>query len=462
MKRRDAIRQFGMTLGAGLIAPQLFADYSANDAQVFKLSDLIDHASPGRPITAITLGAGARGTVYGRYALEFPEEIKIVGVAEPVPFRNEKYAGSHGIAESNRFTTWEHVFERPKFADVIIITTPDHLHYSPCMQALKMGYDILLEKPVAQSIKECRDIEKLANKMNRIVAVCHVLRYAPYFVKMRQIVQSGAIGDVVSVQHLEQIEHIHMSHSYVRGNWHNSKESTPIILAKSCHDLDILHWIIGKPATRIFAMGDLRFFRKENKPKNAAKRCLDCPVEKECIYSAKRIYLDNRIWLYVMDLPEDKNLHEAFITEQLRTSDYGRCVFDMENDQPDHYITSIEFEGNITAAFSMEAFTSSGGRHTRIMGTKGEIFGNMQSMTVSDFLTKEKTVWDARDIADLEEYKHAGHGGGDWRLMRDFVRAVSKQDKSLLVSSIAESMESHVMGYKAEESRKNGKVVRMK
>lgn len=462
MKRRDAIRQFGMTLGAGLIAPQLLAEYSTDDTQVIKISDFIDHAESGRSITAITLGAGARGTVYGRYALEFPEEIKIVGVAEPVPFRNERYAKSHGIEDANRFTTWEHVFERPKFADAIIITTPDHLHYGPCMQALKMGYDILLEKPVAQSIKECRDVEKLANKMNRIVAVCHVLRYAPYFVKMRHIVQSGAIGDVVSVQHLEQIEHIHMSHSYVRGNWHNSKDSTPIILAKSCHDLDILHWIIGKPAKRIFAMGDLRFFKKENKPLNAAKRCLDCPVEKECIYSAKRIYLDNRIWLYVMDLPEDKNLHEAFITEQLRTTNYGRCVFDMDNDQPDHYITSIEFDGNITAAFSMEAFTSSGGRHTRIMGTKGEIFGNMQSMTVNDFLTKEKTVWDARDIADLEEYKHAGHGGGDWRLMRDFVRAVSKQDKSLLVSSIAESMESHVMGYKAEESRKSGRVQKLK
>lgn len=462
MKRRDAIKQFGMTLGAGLIAPQLLAESSSGDAQVFKIKDIIDHLEPGRPITAITLGAGARGTVYGRYALEFPEEIKIVGVAEPIPFRNERYARSHGIEDANRFATWEHVFERPKFADAIIISTPDHLHYGPCMQALKMGYDILLEKPVAQSIKECRDIEKLAKKMNRIVAVCHVLRYAPYFVKMRQIVQSGAIGDIVSVQHMEPVEHIHMSHSYVRGNWHNSKESTPIILAKSCHDLDILHWIIGKPATRIFAMGDLKFFRKENKPSNATERCMDCPVEQECIYSAKRIYLINRNWLYVMDLPEDKNLHESFITEQLLTTNYGRCVFDMENDQPDHYITSIEFEGKITAAFSMEAFTSYGGRQTRIMGTRGDITGNMQSMTVTDFLTKEKTTWDARDIADLEEYKHAGHGGGDWRLMRDFIRAVSKQDKSFLVSTVSESMESHLMGYKAEESRKSGKVVRLR
>ena len=451
------MKQVGMTIGAGLIAPQLFAQSAGEADHFFRISDQLDHPQPEKPVTAITLGAGARGTVYGRYALEFPNEIRIIGVAEPIPFRNERHAKAHGIKDENRFDTWEQVFERPRFADAVIISTPDHLHYEPCMQALKLGYDVLLEKPVAQSIQECKDIEELALQMNRIVAVCHVLRYAPYFVKMRQIVQSGTIGDVVSIQHLEAIEHIHMSHSYVRGNWHSSKESTPIILAKSCHDLDILHWITGKPCKRIFAMGDLKFFRKEYKPQNAAKRCLDCPVEQECIYSAKRIYLTNRSWLYVMDLPEDKSLHEEFITNELRTTNYGRCVFDMENDQPDHYITAMEFEGNITAAFSMEAFTSYGGRYTRILGTKGDLVGNMQHMTVTDFLSREKTVWDAKDIADLEEYKHAGHGGGDWRLMRDFVRAVATQNSSLLVSTISESMESHIMGYKAEESRMSGK-----
>jgi predicted dehydrogenase len=456
INRRDALKTFGITMGAGLVAPHLFSGNFSEDAFTEKISDKFEHPEIEKPITAITLGAGARGTVYGRYALEFPDEIKIVGVAEPIPFRNDRYAKWHNIEEANRFPTWEDVFKRPKFADAVIISTPDHLHYGPCMQAMEMGYDILLEKPIAQTMKECTEIENLAMKTKRIVAVCHVLRYAPYFKKMRDIVQSGIIGDVVSMQHLEAIEHIHMSHSFVRGNWHNSKESTPIILAKSCHDLDILHWITGKPCTRIFAMGDVRYFTKENKPPNAAKRCLDCLVENECIYSAKRIYLTNRTWLYVMDLPEDESLHEEIITDELRTTNYGRCVYDMENDQPDHYITSIEFDGTITAAFSMEAFTSYGGRHTRIMGTRGDIVGDMQTLRVTDFLTRERTVWDARDIADLEEYRHAGHGGGDWRLMRDFVQAVSKQDSSLLVSSISESMESHSMAFKAEESRMSG------
>lgn len=461
MKRRDMLKTLGLTIGSGVLAPHLFASSKFQDAEVFTIDNKLSHNKPEKTITAITLGAGARGNVYGGYALQFPEELKIVGVAEPIPYRNQKYAKKHNIEDSNRFDTWEDVFKRPKFADTIILTTPDALHYEPCMQALKMGYDILLEKPVAQTIQQCKDIEQLANKLNRIVAVCHVLRYAPYFIKMREVIQTGTIGDIISIQHLEPIERIHMSHSYVRGNWHNSKETTPIILAKSCHDLDILKWMVGKPCKQIYANAHLSYFTKANKPKNAAKRCLDCPIESECAFSAKRIYLVNRSWLYVMDLPEDKSQHEAFITEQLKKTNYGRCVFDMENDQPDHYITSIEFEGNITAAFSMEAFTSYGGRRTRIMGTKGDIVGDMETMTITDFLTNKKTMWDASNVKDLENYNHSGHGGGDWRLAHDFVQAVSKQDSSLLVSTISESMESHIMGFNAEESRMKNIPIKM-
>ncbi|MHC1704502.1 MAG: Gfo/Idh/MocA family protein [Tenuifilaceae bacterium] len=461
MKRREMLKTLGLTIGSGMLAPHLFASRNMLKSDVLFIEDKLEHPALDRPITAITLGAGARGNTYGAYAIQFPNELDIIGVAEPIPHRNNRYAKLHNIEDKNRFVTWEHVFERPKFADAIIITTPDALHYEPCKKALELGYDVLLEKPVAQSIKECQDIENLANKLNRIVAVCHVLRYAPYFIKMRQIIQSGTFGDVVSIQHIEPIEHIHMSHSYVRGNWHNSKDTTPIILAKSCHDLDILKWMIGKPCKQIYAIGDLKFFTKANRPKNAAKRCLDCPVESECVFSAKRIYLINRSWTYVFDLPEDKSKHAEYIEEQLRTTNYGRCVFDMENDQPDHYITSIEFEGNTTVAFSMEALTSYSGRRTRIMGTKGDIVGDMETMTITDFLTQKQTVWDSSNVKDVEEYKHSGHGGGDFRLAHDFVQAVAKQEKSLLVSTISESMESHIMGFKAEESRAKNKPIKV-
>ncbi len=447
--RRQLLKTVSIALGAGLVSPNfaLSADeLTAENERNFE-SDL----ALAKPVTAITLGAGARGNVYGNYALKYPANLDIVGVAEPIKIRNERYTKKHQIDKKNRFDTWERVFERPKFADAIIISTPDNLHYAPCMKALEMGYDILLEKPISPSERECRDILRLAKKTGRIVAVCHVLRYAPYFIKLREIIQSGVLGKVVSVQHLEPIQHIHMSHSYVRGNWHNSKATTPIILAKSCHDLDILRWMLGKQSKSIQAFGDLSWFRKENAPEGSTPRCTDgCKVESSCPYSALQIYYRKRSWTYVFDFPENKDEHAEFIMNQLRTTNYGRCVYRMENDQPDHYTTNILFEDNVTASFSMEAFTSYDSRRTRIMGTLGDVVGDMTQMTHTDFLTGKKVEW---------KQESDGHGGGDWRLVNDWLLAISKKDPSLLSSTIDQSIESHIMGFMAEESRKRKRVM---
>lgn len=452
VNRRDLIKTLSLSLGAGLALPNnVFSETEiTKENKKYFQSDL----ELDKPITAITLGAGSRGNVYGNYALSYPKNLDIVGVAEPIKIRNERYTKKHNIPETNRFDTWERVFERPKFADAIIISTPDNLHYAPCMKALEMGYDILLEKPISPSEKECRDILQLAKKTGRIVAVCHVLRYAPYFIKLREIIQSGVLGKVVSVQHLEPIYHIHMSHSYVRGNWHNSKETTPIILAKSCHDLDILRWMLGKPCKSIQAFGDLSWFRKENAPEGSTARCTDgCKVEKSCPYSAMDIYFRKRTWTYVFDLPENKDEQGDYILNQLKTTNYGRCVYRMENDQPDHYITNILFEDNVTASFSMEAFTSYDGRRTRVMGSLGDVVGDMTSMTHTDYLTGKKTEW---------KQESDGHGGGDWRLVNDWLLAISKKDPSLLTSTIDQSIESHIMGFMAEKSRKTKKVMDVK
>lgn len=449
MDRRQLIKTVSLALGAGIISPGalLSASEITRENELSFTSDL----ALDKPVTAITLGAGSRGNVYGNYALKYPENLDIIGVAEPIKIRNDRYTKKHQIDEKNRFDTWERVFERQKFADAIIISTPDNLHYAPCMKALELSYDILLEKPISPSERECRDILRLAKKTGRIVAVCHVLRYAPYFIKLRDIVQSGSLGKVVSVQHLEPIQHIHMSHSYVRGNWHNSKATTPIILAKSCHDLDIIRWMLGKSAKAIQAFGDLSWFRKENAPEGSTARCTDgCKVEGSCPYSALQIYYRKRSWTYVFDLPENKDEHAEFIMNQLKTTNYGRCVYRMENDQPDHYTANILFDDNVTASFSMEAFTSYDGRRTRIMGTLGDVVGDMTSMTHTDFLTGNKTEW---------KQESDGHGGGDWRLVNDWLTAISKKDPSLLTSTIDQSIESHIMGFMAEESRKKKRVM---
>jgi predicted dehydrogenase len=435
--RRKAIKNMALGMGSIPLMSNSLSDLEDTSANVKEISGR-EYGNPDieTPMTAITLGAGSRGNVYGNYGVQFPNELNIIGVAEPISIRNERYSKKHNIPQENRFTTWEYVFDRPKFADAIIITTPDDLHYAPCMKALEMGYDILLEKPIAPTEEECRAILALAEKTGRIVAVCHVLRYAPYFIKLKEMIDSGAIGELISIQHMEPIQHIHMAHSYVRGNWHNSKETTPIILAKSCHDLDILRWMIGKPCKTISAFGSLKWFKESNAPKGSTNRCSDgCAVEASCPYSALKIYHRDNTYTGVFDFPEDKSTHSDFILEQLKTTDYGRCVYRMDNDQPDHYVASMEFEDDITVSFSMEAFTSYHGRRTRVMGSLGDITGDMNQFVHTDFLTNKVTKWDIT-VDEVDDNKKSGHGGGDWALVTDWVRAVKKQDASLLSSTI--------------------------
>lgn len=451
LSRRDLLKTMGLAAGASLP----FSSWADTDRAIpIVVPGEPMHTRLDKPVKAITIGAGNRGNVYGNYAAEYPTQLDIIGVAEPIEIRNERYAQKHKIPEGNRFKTWEDVFKKPKFADAVIISTPDDLHYGPCIAALKAGYHILLEKPISPSEKECREILELTKKSGKVVAVCHVLRYAPYFVKLRDIIQSGVLGKLVSIQHLEPIGHVHFSHSYVRGNWHNGEKTTPVILAKSCHDLDILRWMIGKKCNNISAFGNLKWFTKENAPKGSTDRCMNgCAIEKNCPYSALKIYHRDRKRLYVFDLPEDKSKQGDAILDYLKKTDYGRCVYRMDNDQPDHYTTNILFEDGITAAFSMEALTSYEGRRTRVMGSLGDVVGDMERMVHTDFLTGKETEW--KQTTD-------SHGGGDFRLAENWVQAVAKEDPSLLTSTIDASIESHIMGFMAEKSRKEMKLMEVR
>ncbi len=457
MKRREALKTICTLTGATVALPAMTAA-AAKPSKTHTLGAPSQQESitPNRPITAIVLGAGGRGNVYAGYANRYPGEMRIVGVAEPIPYRNERMAKTHDIAKDNRFVTWEHVFERPKFADAVIITTPDHLHYGPAMQALEMGYDLLLEKAIAQSWQECKDILDLAKRKGRIVAVCHVLRYTHYFRQMKHVIDTGHIGDVVSVAHFEPVGNIHMSHSFVRGNWSNTKKSNPMLLSKSCHDTDILRWLIGKPCTRVSSFGSLRLFRKEMAPEGAPLRCTDgCPAEASCPYSARQIYLRDKGWLGHLKAADHS---EASILKALKEGPYGRCVYHCDNDVVDHQVSNFEFEDGITAAFSMEGLTSYSRRRTRVMGTQGDIVGDEQTLDVANFVSGERHQWSVKRHAP-KNTNGSGHGGGDWGLAHDFVQAVSRQDPTLLTSTIDASMESHLMGFKAEESRLTGKTL---
>lgn len=413
---------------------------------------------PSKKLTAITCGAGSRGNTYGSYALKYSEELDIVGVAEPIELRRERYSEKHNIAKENQFYTWEDVFKKPKFADFIIITTPDNLHYGPAMAALAKGYHLLLEKPIAQTWKECNDILQLQKKMNAIVAVCHVLRYSPYYRKVKEVIDSGVLGQLISVQHFEPIEREHMSHSFVRGNWRKKEETNPIILAKSCHDLDVLRWWIGQKCTHVSSFGSLSWFTRANAPKGSTERCTDgCAVESTCPYSALKIYHRGDRYTYAMDLPKEKELRKDAILQQLKTGPYGRCVYKCDNNVADHQVVSMQFEKGITAGFNMEAFTDYHGRRTRIMGSMGCLVGDEDVLTIGNFITDKSEDWITKDHTS----NLSGHGGGDFGLMRDFLRALDYNDASLLSSTLEASMDSHRMGFAAEESRVKYKMMKL-
>ena len=340
MQRRDFLKGLSLAAaGSALIGPtagaaDLFSPPMDAPEGIEPLTGLspVRSLEPlvSRPISVIIIGCGNRGRTYAQFAKKFPKGMTVVGVSDILDDRKDYLGDMYDVPADMRFGHYREVFASgKKMADAVVIATPDDRHYDPCMKALELGYDVLLEKPVAPTAKECRAIREMTKKTGRIVAVCHVLRYAPYFMALRDVVRSGVIGDVVSIQHMEPIQYAHMAHSYVRGNWRSSKMTTPIILAKSCHDLDILRWIIGKPCKQISADGSLSFFKKENAPKDAPLYCTDgCPHENQCPYNALDIYTRQKLHLGVFDLKGSKD--PALILSRLndpRYHSYARCDF---------------------------------------------------------------------------------------------------------------------------------------
>jgi predicted dehydrogenase len=450
LSRRQLLELLGVAAGTGAL-PEAPA---RGRAFTLPVPPARPYAPPPRPVTCVIIGHGGRGSLYAGFAPRMPQEWKVVGVAEPIDYRREACAKGHAIPPEHVFTTWEHVFERPKLADVAVITTQDAMHLAPALAALDRGYDLLLEKPIAQSWDECRQIYRRVKATGAIVAVCHVLRCAPYYVELRHVIASGLIGDVVSVQHLEPVGHIHMSHSFVRGPWRNKAESTPMIVSKSCHDLDVLRWWIGRPCTRVSAMGGVAKFRASQAPAGAPPFCLDgCPVETTCPYHSGRVYVWEKLFSTHHIVTPDRS--PEGILAALRRGPFGRCVYRCDNDAPDHIVTSLEFEGGTTAAFSIEGCVSYEGRRTRVLGTKGDIVGDERAMEVTLF-EGGRATWDVTQAAD----DIGGHGGGDIRLVRDLVQAVSQRRQDVIPTTLQASMESHLMGFLAEESRVAGGFVR--
>ena len=411
-----------------------------------------------KPITIIIAGAGGRGQTYASYAADYPNEAQVVGVAEPIEFRRELMRTKYNIPARHVFTDWADMAKKRRFADAVVIGTQDAMHAGPAVAFARKGYAVLLEKPMAPTAAECKRIVRTAVAKDVIFAVCHVMRYTGYTRKLKQVLDSGAIGEIVSVEHLEPVGYWHQAHAFVRGKWRNTAESSFMLLAKSCHDVDWLRYIVGAPCKAVSSFGSLKHFRKECAPVGAADRCLDCPVEPTCCYSAKKIYL-GRIakghtgWpVNIIDGP----ITMETVTEALRTGPYGRCVYHCDNDVVDHQTVNFLYGEDRTAVFTMTAFNQAGHRRTRIFGTKGSLYSDGVTLEVTDFLTDAVTRIDTNtsDATIL-----GGHGGGDFGIMQAFVSAVSTGDRSKILSGPTESLETHLTVFAAEKARLTGKVV---
>lgn len=413
-----------------------------------------------KPVTAIVLGCGARGLAYALYAKQHPDQLKIVGAAEPRLDRMEKFIEAACDSDCARFSTWQEALAQERFADCVFVCMLDTMHTEPAVRALEKGYHVLLEKPMSPVEDECRRIVQASERSGRILSVCHVLRYTPFFQTIRRTIDNGLLGDIMSFDQVENVAYWHQAHSFVRGNWRNSEETSPMILQKSCHDLDIILWLMNDRCTHVSSFGSLRHFTPDNAPSGATHRCLDgCPHAETCPYYAPRLYLTDDIGWPTDTITTDLS-HEGRV-KALQEGPYGRCVYHCDNDVVDHQVVNMEFSHGQTATFTMCGFTSDHGRQLKIMGTKGQLIADTHGSRIwfTDFLTEEKHQIEVKEPADMAGY---GHGGGDYAIVRDFVDSIRSGGAGGNLSSASVSLESHLMCFAAERSRLTHSVIDMR
>lgn len=407
-----------------------------------------------RPVRIIVIGAGNRANKYLEYARRNPDQLQLVGIVETCDLRRQAMAAAFGVADKRCYTRYDDLFtERPE-ADMVLISTPESAHFDPAVKAIDAGYHVLLEKPIAQHYDQCCEIARRARQRGVLVGVCHVLRYHPYFAKIRELVVSGQLGRLVSVSHTASVGLDRATHSYVRGLFRRESEANPILLAKCCHDIDFLLWTSGAHCRRLSSFGSLRWFRSENAPQGAAARCIDCAIEPRCPFSAHDLYYVRRDWISNFDVPAGTTL-DAAIMEELRTGMLGRCVYHCDNDVVDHQLLAMEMDDEATISLSMEMFTNDDTRKTHIRLTGGEIDGNERTLWVRRFRGGAAETYDFSEIAG-----QPFHAGADLRLIGDFIRALRDPSQPFL-ATIDDSIESHRICYAAEQSRKTGQTIQL-
>lgn len=411
-----------------------------------------------KKVTVVIVGGGGRGTIYAKHVLEMRDKVEVVAIADPRDYFRNRIGDMFNLPPHRRVNDWRELIAMGKIADAVIIATQDRLHYEPAIAFANQKYHIMIEKPIAPTPEECREIVATANANGVMMAVCHVLRYSNYTRKLKELINDGVVGKVMTVQHLEPVGHWRYAHSYVRGNWRKAEESSTILLAKSIHDLDWISYIVDSECESVSSYGSLMFFTPENRPEGAADRCLECPLEKECAYSAPRFYI-NRIrqnikGAYVESVVD--NPTEERMLEALKTSPYGRCVFACDNDVVDHQVVNMEFKNGATAVFTLAGCSKYGNRRTTVFGSKGELFGDGDKLFYYNYLNGE-----TRNIEIPAWIPTDNHGGGDYNLLESFTKAIAENDPSYIVTGADVSLKTHIEVFAAEKSRMEKRIVKL-
>ena len=418
-----------------------------------------------KELKLLLIGGGDRGSSYIKYLDLNPGKFKLVSIAEPVDAKRNFLGDKYGVPENMRFESYENLLEMDKIADIAMICTQDKMHFAPAMLAIEKKYDLLLEKPIAPTPEECYKVAESAKRNGVKVLVGHVLRYTPFYKAIKNFIADGKLGDVVNIMHAEDVGLTNMSHSFVRGNWRKEDESAPMLLAKCCHDTDLVQWFIGEPCTKVQSVGMRSYFCEAYKPEGAPKRCLDgCPHKDTCFFYAPKFYrIDTAEMQHFRAIVANK-FDPTFeeIDEVLKTSPYGRCVFQCDNDVVDHQIVNMQFGENKLVSFTMSPF-GRGDRTTTIMGTKGQIRADMEEQSIEfyEFATM-KTYNIYKADSNFDHTIAGGHGGGDMGIMDDLYDYVAENKMSMSVSDADVSCMSHLICFAAEESRANDTVVQMK
>lgn len=403
-----------------------------------------------KKIKIAIIGYGNRGCIYSSFIQSKRDMFEVVAVVEFIKAKQLKAQNDLNLQDNQLFTEADDFFNTRPDVDLLIVASMDKYHFKHASQAINLGMNVLLEKPISLSIEECRSLKKLSKEKQRFIVVCHVLRYTSFYNIIKEIIDSKEIGNVYDIHQCENVAYWHQAHSYTRGNWRNSNETGPMILAKCSHDFDIIYWLLSKKCISVSSFGSLKFFKKENQPKEASNRCFECKINETCPYNCFKFYLGRgREW--ARQLVGD-DLSDVNITNYLKQSPYGRCVFACDNNVVDHQIVNMLFEDNVTATLTMNAYTNDCYREIHVYGTHGEIIGDFEKriIKINNFINGSRVI-DLNAITD----DFSGHGGGDQIMFFEVCDLLLNGTKTDRLSLIQDSILSHKMAFSAEKSRLN-------